>query len=136
MKKLLLIAITTFCSIGAYAQANELNCTEQAVTFKINLHGNSSKIGRFDPVQMGAGFKSSNAYTGKQSPSEISPPLSFENTFNPAAAYIPNNTIPLKKMTFPYPKINYVTGKFTPTTYDHFKLLPMPVVNNLTPLLN
>lgn len=118
--------------MGAYAQANELNCTEQAVTFKINLHGNSSKIGRFDPVQMGAGFKSSNTYTGKQNPSEIIP----ENTFNITATYTPNNIISSKKMTFPYPKINNVTGKFTLTTYDHFKLLPMSVVNNLTPLLN
>lgn len=118
--------------MGVYAQANELNCTEQAVTFKINLHGNSSKIGHFDFSQMPAGFKSSNAYIAKQNPSVTI----FENSFNLTATYTSNNLIVPKKMTFPYPKINCVTGKFTHTTYDHFKLLPMPVVNTLTPLLN
>ncbi|WP_114938713.1 hypothetical protein [Mucilaginibacter endophyticus] len=140
MKTLLLIAITTFLSIGAYAQANELNCTEQAFTFKINLpaggHNYSSKIGRFAPAQQSSDFRMPGAYTSK--PNQPETPLPFSLAKKPGASidYSPADTIMLKKMTFLYPKINNVTGKFTYTAYDHFKLLPMPVLNALTPLLN
>ncbi|WPU97294.1 hypothetical protein SNE26_14820 [Mucilaginibacter sp. cycad4] len=140
MKKLLLIAITTFCSLGAYAQANQLNCTEQALTFKISLpaggHSPSSKIGRFDPAQISTGFRLPIGSTAKQTQPETNVPPGFEKAFGQADAY-PSTNIPLpKKMTFPYSKINTVTGKFTCTTYDHFKLLPMPAIGTLTPLLN
>jgi hypothetical protein len=139
MKKLLLIAITTFCCISAYAQANELNCTEQAFTFKINLpkggHTYSSKIGRFGPAQLSPGFRLPVTYAGKQNQAESMLPIGFEK--NSASTYYSfADTIMFKKMTFLYPKINNVTGKFNRTTYDHFKLLPMPAINTFTPLLN
>jgi hypothetical protein len=136
MKKLLLIAITTLCSLGAYAQANQLNCTEQALTFKINLHSYSSKIGRFDPTQLSPDLRLPGKYAGKQNQQEALLPFSSEKGANISDACSSTNIILPKKMTFPYPKINIVTGKFTHTTYDHFKLLPMPVINTLTLLLN
>ncbi|WP_121811088.1 hypothetical protein [Mucilaginibacter kameinonensis] len=140
MKTLLLIAITTFLSIGAYSQANELNCTEQAFTFKINLpaggHNYSSKIGRFAPAQLSSDFRLPDGYTSKQNQAETILLLGFAKKTSTYMDYSPADTIMLKKMTFLYPKINNVTGKFTYTAYDHFKLLPMPVLNALTPLLN
>lgn len=140
MKKLLLIVITTFCSIGAYAQANELNCTEQALTFKISLptgrHNSSSKIGRFDPAQLSPEFRLPVSNVAKQTQQETNVPSGFEKALGQADAYPSTNIILPKKMTFPYSKINTVTGKFTCTTYDHFKLLPMPVTGTLTLLLN
>ena len=136
MKTLLLIAITIFFGTGAYAQANKLNCTEQAFTFKINLptgaRSYSPKIGQFDLARMPTGVESLNVYCEKPNPPEIIPNVGFEKVFTPTVAYNLNNTVSLKKMTFPYLKVNIVTAKFTPTTYGHFKLLPMPVVN-LTP---
>lgn len=140
MKKLLLIAMTTFCSIGAYAQANELNCTEQAFTFKINLptggHNYSSKTGRFDASQIAPEFSLPGANTGKRNQADNMLPIGFDKRPAPHTAYYSADTIMLKKMTFLYPKINNVTGKFNRTTYDHFKLLPMPALNALPPLLN
>lgn len=140
MKKLLLICITTLLSIGAYAQANELNCTEQAFTFKISLptggHSYSSKIGRFDPAQLLPEFRLPFSNAAKQTQPDTNVPPGFEKAFGQADAYPSTNIILPKKMTFLYPKINNVTGKFTCTTYDHFKLLPMPVLNALAPLLN
>jgi len=140
MKTLLLIAFTTFLSIGTYAQTNELNCTEQAFTFKINLpvggHNYSSKIGRFNSSQVSSDFRLPGAYVDKQNQGETPIPFSFVKKTNASIDYSPTDTIMLKKMTFLYPKINNVTGKFTYTAYDHFKLLPMPVLNALTPLLN
>jgi len=140
MKKLLLIAITTFCSIGAYAQINELNCTKQAFTFKINLptggHSYSSKIGRFDASQLSPDFRVQGANAGKQNQADSILPVGFNKKPDPYIAYSSADNILLKKMTFPYPKVNIVTGKFSRTTYDHFKLLPMPAINTFTPLLN
>jgi hypothetical protein len=140
MKKLLLIAITTLCSLGAYAQANQLNCTEQALTFKISLpagvHSYSSKIGRFDPAQLSPEFRLPINNAVKQAQPETKALPSFEKAFGQADAYPSTNITLPKKMTFPYSKINNVTGKFTCTTYDHFKLLPMPVTGTSTPLLN
>lgn len=139
MKKLLLIAITTFCSIGAYAQANELNCTEQAFTFKINLptgHNYSSKIGLFNASQLSPDFRLQDVYTSKQNQTDSILLVGFNKKPDPYTAYSSADNILLKKMTFPYPKINIVTGKFNRTTYDHFKLLPMPAINALPPILN
>jgi hypothetical protein len=140
MKKLLLIAITILCSLGAYAQANQLNCTEQALTFKIGLpaggHSSSSKIGRFDPAQLLPEFRLPISNVAKQTQPETNVPPGFEKALGQADAYPSTNITLPKKMTFPYSKINTVTGKFTYTTYDHFKLLPIPVTGALTPLLN
>ncbi|MGF7073530.1 hypothetical protein [Mucilaginibacter sp. R-33] len=140
MKTLLLIAVATFLSIGVYAQANELNCTEQAFTFKINLPAGgrnySSEIGRFDASQLSPEFRLPGANTSKQNQADSILPAGFNKKPDPYTAYSSADNILLKKMTFLYPKINAVTGKFTYTAYDHFKLLPMPVLNVLTPLLN
>ena len=140
MKTLLLIAITIFFGTGAYAQANELNCTEQAFIFKINLpaggHNYSSKIGRFDASQLAPEFRLPGAIAGKQNQAESVLLTDFNKKPDSYIAYSLADTIMSKKMTFLYPKINDVTGKFTYTAYDHFKLLPMPVLNVLTPLLN
>ncbi|SEN58910.1 hypothetical protein SAMN05192574_103611 [Mucilaginibacter gossypiicola] len=140
MKKLLLICITTLLSIGAYAQANELNCTEQAFTFKISLpasgHNYSSKIGRFNSSRLSSDFRLPGTSADKQNQAETTLPFGFAKKTHASLDYSPNDTIMLKKMTFLYPKINNVTGKFTYTAYDHFKLLPMPVLNALAPLLN
>ena len=138
MKKLLLIAITTFCSIGAYAQANELNCTEQAFTFKIHLptggHNYSSKTGRFDASQLSPEFRLPGPNSGKQNQADNMRPVGLNKKPDPYTAYYSADNILLKKMTLPYPKVNIVTGKFSHTTYDHFKLLPMPAINTFTPL--
>lgn len=140
MKTLLLIAIATFLSIGSYAQANELNCTEQAFTLKLNLpaggHNSSSQIGRFDASQIAPGFRLPRPNSGKQNQAESMLFIGFNKKPDSYIAYSLGDTIMLKKMTFLYPKINNVTGKFSHTAYDHFKLLPMPVLNALTPLLN
>lgn len=139
MKTLLLIAITIFFGTGAYAQANELNCTEQAFTFKINLptggRGYSSKIGQFNPTQLLSYFRLSGTYNGKQRQPETILSSNFEKASGHSDNYTSLNIILSKKMTFPYLKINNVTGKFTHTTYNHFKLLPMPVVNS-SPFFN
>jgi hypothetical protein len=140
MKKLLLIAITTCLSIGAYAQTNQLNCTEQTFTFKLNLptggHRYSSKTGRFDASQIAPEFRLPGANNGKQNQADNMLPISFNKKPDPYTAYYSADTIMFKKMTFLYPKINNVTGKFNRTTYDHFKLSPMPAINTFTPLLN
>ncbi len=140
MKTLLLIAMTTFLSIGSYAQANQLNCTEQAFTLKLNLpaggHNSSSQIGRFDASQIAPGFRLPGPNSGKQNQADNMLPIGFNKRPDPHTAYSQADTTMLKKMTFLYPKINNVTGKFNRTTYDHFKLLPMPIVNTLPPLLN
>lgn len=140
MKKLLLIAITTLCSLGAYAQANQLNCTEQAFTFKISMpaggHSYSSKIGRFNSSQLSSDFRLPGTSADRQNQAETTLPFGFSKKTHASMDYSPNDTIMLKKMTFLYPKINNVTGKFTYTAYDHFKLLPMLVLNALAPLLN
>lgn len=140
MKKLLLIAITTFLSIGAYSQANQLNCTEQAFTLKLNLpaggHNSSSQIGRFNASQIASGFRLPWLNSGKQNQAYNMLPIDIDKRPDPHTAYSSADTIIFKKMTFLHPKINNVTGKFTYTAYDHFKLLPMPVLNALTPLLN
>ncbi|QTE37444.1 hypothetical protein J3L18_30820 [Mucilaginibacter gossypii] len=140
MKTLLLIAIAIFLSIGVHAQANELNCTEQAFTFKINLPAGgrnySSQIGHFDASQLSPEFRLSGAITGKQNQAKKMLLNGFNKKPDSYIAYSPADTIMSKKMTFLHPKINRVTGKFTYTAYDHFKLLSMPVLNALTPLLN
>ncbi|SDG09775.1 hypothetical protein ACRQ5D_17715 [Mucilaginibacter sp. P25] len=140
MKTLLLIAIATFLSIGVYAQANELNCTERAFTFKINLPASgrnySSEIGRFDASQLSPEFRLPGANTSKQNQAGSTLLTGFNKKTDSYSAYSPADTIMSKKMTFLHPKINNITGKFTYAAYDHFKLLPMPVLNALTPLLN
>ncbi|QEM05071.1 hypothetical protein DIU31_016690 [Mucilaginibacter rubeus] len=140
MKTLLLIAMTTFLSISSYAQANELNCTEQAFTLKLNLpaggHNSSSQIGRFDASQIAPGFRLPGPNSGKQNQAYNMLPIGIDKRPDPHTTYSSADTIMFKKMTFLHPKINNVTGKFTYTAYDHFKLLSMPVLNALTPLLN
>jgi hypothetical protein len=140
MKKLLLIAITTCLSIGAYAQANQLNCTEHAFTFKLNLptggHSSSYQIGRFDASQLSQELRLPGVNAGKQNQADNMLPIGFNKRPDQYTVYYSADTIMFKKMTFLYPKINNVTGKFTYTAYDHFKLLPMPFLNALPPLLN
>jgi hypothetical protein len=59
-----------------------------------------------------------------------------DESVNSYADYFPTNIISPKKMTFLYPKVNSVTGKFTSTTYNHIKLLPMTNLSALAPFLN
>ncbi|WP_413668959.1 hypothetical protein ACEN9X_02800 [Mucilaginibacter sp. Mucisp86] len=140
MKKLLLICITTLLSIGAYAQANELNCTERAFTFKINLpsggHNYSSKIGCSNSSQLPSDFRLPGASADKQNQAKTTLLFGLNEKSAQYTSYSSADTIMFKNMTFLYPKINNVTGKFSRTAYDHFKLLSMPVLNALTPLLN
>ncbi|UOE51281.1 hypothetical protein MTO98_09340 [Mucilaginibacter sp. SMC90] len=140
MKKLLLSTVITLCSVGVYAQINELNCTERALTFKISLpakrHNYPSKIERFETVQAPAGAGSSNIYFTKQNLTKAIFLYGSEEELSSTSFYTPDNINQIKKMTFLYPKTNAVTGKFNGTAYDHFKLLPMPVINTLSPLLN
>jgi hypothetical protein len=140
MKKFLLITITSLLSFGAYAQVRELNCTEQAASFKINIpsggHGYSAKIGRLDPSQVPSGFRFSNIAMQKKVLPDAILAAPTEESFSSYANYFPTNVIAPKKMTFLYQKVNSVTGKFTSTTYDRFKLLPMANISTLAPVLN
>lgn len=133
MKKLLLIAVASFLSIGAYAQtsygsARELKCTEEAVSFSTNIrsgwHLYSPHIGYTDMLKPTPNFASSNLYTTKNNIPELPLPANFEKTFNPGAGDTSKPNLFLQKMMQGPLQVGETMSKRNYIIYDYSRFLP------------
>ena len=133
MKKLLLIAMASFLSIGAYAQtqygsARELKCTEEAVTFSTNirsgLHLYSPHIGYADMLKATPNFSSSNLYISKNNIQEVPLPANFEKAFTPGVSSPQKSNLFLQKMMQGLFQIDETAIKRAFITYDYSRFSP------------
>jgi len=141
MKKLLLIAVASFLSIGAYAQtsygsARELKCTEEAVSFSTNIRGGwhlySPHIGYADMLKPTPNFASSNLYTAKNNIPELSLPARFEKAFNPSIGDTPKTNLVLQKMMQGPFQVGETMSKHTYIIYDYSRFLPQASAGIIT----
>jgi len=141
MKKLLLIAVASFLSIGAYAQtsygsARELKCTEEAVSFSTNIrsgwHFYSPHIGYADMLKPTPNFASSNLYTTKNNIPELPLPANFEKAFNPGAGDTSKPNLFLQKMMQGPLQVDEMLIKHTYIIYDYSRFLPQASAGIIT----
>ncbi|MBB6112143.1 hypothetical protein [Mucilaginibacter lappiensis] len=134
MKKLLLMGLTSFLSIGAYAQspygsARELKCTEEAVTFSTNIrsgwHLYSPHMGYADMLKSRPNFTPSNLYTTKNDIPESSLPANFEKAFNSGAGNVSKPNRLLQKMMQAPLQPDETPIKRTYIIYDYSRFLPL-----------
>lgn len=130
MKKLLLIAASSFCTLGAFAQTitgytapNELNCTEQALTLKANIrsgwHLASPHVGQARAFKTQPDFAPLNPYAEKETFAEPILPVKLIKAFN---------------MYMPPAESESLTGKSTYTLYNYDKFLPFAKINVISPV--
>jgi len=128
MKSLFLIAITSFVSVGAYAQTETsikwsdnniktLNCTEDAVSLKLFVkagwHINSLHLGNVAPVKTSVEFPTLNPYS-KGPVLEPAPPIKYKTPsdsgvyFRSDTTFKPLVTLRASKATNVLDKLSYI----------------------------
>jgi len=133
MKKLFLIAMTSFLGIGAYAQtqygtARELKCTEEAVSFSTNIRSGwrlySPHMGYVDMLKPTPNFAPSNLYTTKNNIPEPPLPANFEKAFNPGTGDTSKPNLFLQKMMQAPLQVGETIIKRAYIIYDYSRFLP------------
>lgn len=141
MKKLLLLIVASFLSIGAYAQssygsARELKCTEEAVSFSTNIRGGwhlySPHMGYADMLKSTPNFASSNLYTIKNNIPELPFPPNFEKAFNPATGDTSKPNLFLQKMMQGPLQVGEIMSKHAYIIYDYSRFLPQASAGIIT----
>ncbi|HEY4326637.1 MAG TPA: hypothetical protein VGN20_21810 [Mucilaginibacter sp.] len=150
MKKLLFVVAASFFSCTVYAQVEtlviqsdgfgpkELKCTEEAISFRVNIRPNlqlySFRPGYTDFANGSPGFIPSKKYSGEDIITEPVQLVKYENTFNR------RYTQPIKNFLFPEKKTKYLmqtsqfaNGRFF---YNFYSSLQSSNFNFLVPSLN